>query len=796
MNESNLPPHRDPRVIDIPKFMPFFWLAVAVLSGIFVSNTINAHWSAWLVCASIGFVLWLLSVLLKKRRSDRLHLPFIWVLIIFFLAGMRYQIAQPLIDPTHSAYYNGRGLVEIVGVVTGPLETYDNHISLTVKVITLTPLSSDAYLTDPESVKGKLILQVPTGTDYHYGDKLTIRGKLQDPPDSGDFSYRDYLKRKNIYSLVSFAEVDTLERDTLDPLLSAIYRLKERSKVVLQDILPSPETELLTGILLGDDNGISDRLERAYQITGTAHIIAISGFNIALLAGLVTSYARRWLGVWNGTFAAILVLAIYTILVGAGASVVRAAVMGSVGIMGASIGRRGNGLNTLGLAVMGMCLVDPNLPWDVGFQLSCFATLGLVLYAGPMHARLQAFLTKHLGEETAVRLAGPISEYFIFTLAAQALTLPLIAWHFGEISWIFLIANPLILPVQPLLMILGGFALLGGLLASGLGQVLAWMVWPFAAYTNSIVAWLADLAPSTINFGHFQISWLWPYYLLFFSLTLTKTRKALVKKLTAPNLIVFVLGSAALLIWAALLQAPDGKLSISILPGSDNPVALVQTQGGKSVLINGSVDASALREEVGKTLPFYKQKLEVLVIPLCRKDDVRGLLGLETYFDIEQVIWTCDPEDIQTTRQLYQAFQEAEIVQTLVTDGAWLDLGNEAALTLLQSREDVSLMDLTWENFNAIIAFGDINAIEGNLKANSPVIILPGSSNLSKAAHYYNLSPQLTVLSVNPSSLPLDGQFPLADLFSSIPLLRTDQVGMIELKTDGRQLWTDPNLIH
>jgi len=174
MNESNLPPHRDPRVIDIPKFMPFFWLAVAVLSGIFVSNSINAHWSAWLVCASIGFVLWLLSVLFKKRRSDRLHLPFIWVLIIFFLAGMRYQIVQPLIDPTHSAYYNGRGLVEIVGVVTGPLETYDNHISLTVKVITLTPLSSDAYLTDPENVKGKLILQVPTGTDYHYGDKLTI----------------------------------------------------------------------------------------------------------------------------------------------------------------------------------------------------------------------------------------------------------------------------------------------------------------------------------------------------------------------------------------------------------------------------------------------------------------------------------------------------------------------------------------------------------------------------------------------------------------------------------------------
>lgn len=787
-------PHTDPKVIHIPKFMPFFWLAVAVLFGILTADLLDGLWSAWLVCACVCFVIWLVSELFRKRRSSPLHLPFAWILIAFFIGAMRFQLEQPIINPSHIAWYNERGYVEMIGVVVSSPEVYDNHTNLTVKVNALTPLSSDVPLVNPETVSGKMVLQVMPGAGFNYGDRLSIRGKLQNPPDNAEFSYSQYLARKGIFSLVSFADVELLESSTLNPLLSAIYRLKEHSQLVLQDILPSPEAELLSGILLGNDNGISAKLEKAYQITGTAHIIAISGFNIALLAGLITSHANRWLGVWRGTLVAVLVLAVYTILVGAGASVVRAAVMGCVGVLGASIGRRGNGLNTLGVAILTMCLVNPYLPWDVGFQLSCFATLGLVLYAGPLHARLQDLLEKYMRKDTAARLAAPFSEYLIFTLAAQALTLPLIAWHFGEISWIFLIANPLILPVQPLLMILGGLALLGGLITSGLGQVLAWIVWPLAAYTNRVVAWLAGLAPNTIDFGNFQIGWLWLYYVLFFMLTLTKDLKSSLKKLASPFMLVLVLASAALLTWTAVLHAPDGKLNLSILPGTDNPVALLQTPGGRYALINGALRASALREEVGKTLPFYKQKLDILVIPLCRKDDVSGLIGLEAHFDIEQVVWACDPEVIQTTRQVYHSFQIAKILQTQVTDGAWLDLGDDAALTLLQSREDACLLNLTWKDFNAILLFGDIDAIEGNLRANAPLIILPGSSSLTKAAHYYNLAPKMIVLSVDSASLPLDGSLLLADLFSGLPLMRTDLGGRIELRTDGSQLWVDPDL--
>jgi len=412
---------------------------------------------------------------------------------------------------------------------------------------------------------------------HHYGDHISIRGNLQTPPDYGDFSYQDYLARQGIYSLMSYAYVELYEENAGNPILSAIYRLKDHSREVLQQNFPSPESDLLSGILLGDESGLSPQLKSAYQLTGTAHIIAISGFNIAILAGLITSLLNRALGTKWGTLAAILTIGVYTILVGADAAVVRAAIMGIAGAMGTLIGRRQNGLNTLGLAAFVMCIFNPNMPWDISFQLSFFATLGLVIYAPPLQARFLDFLSRYVPEDTAQRLAGPISEYLIFTLVAQALVLPLLAYHFGNFSPLFLLANPLILPPQPLVMILGGIALLGGLLNPALGKALAYLAWPFAAYTNRMVTWLATLPAGKLSISTFSFLWVVLYYLLFFTLTFAKDRKALFKQFLKPATLLLALGCIALIVWSTAFSAPDGRLTLTLLPDTNSPVLLVET---------------------------------------------------------------------------------------------------------------------------------------------------------------------------------------------------------------------------
>lgn len=783
--------HKDPGTISIPRFMPFFWLATALVSGILIADLLKLHWAVWAVTLGLCLLLWLLSRTFTQYFPNSRRLPLIVLAVIFLMGALRYQVAQPKIDPTHSAYYNDRGSVEIVGVVSGPPETRDSYTGLNITVESLTILSSDASLAEPKTIHGQLLLQVMPGSAYAYGDRLSIRGQLQTPPDSGDFSYQKYLARQGIHSLMQYASLRVLERETGNPVLAAIYRVKARSQVVLQQIMPSPESDLLRGILLGDESGLSPQLKAAYKLTGTSHIIAISGFNIAILAGLITTLFNRALGARWGTLAAIGVISLYTLLVGADAAVVRAAVMGSFGMLGVLIGRRGNGLNTLGLAAFLMCLLEPNLPWDIGFQLSFFATLGLVIYASPLQARLLDFLGRHMKEESAKRLSGMLSEYLLFTLVAQVLVLPIMAWHFGTLSWLYLVANPLILPAQPPVMIFGGLALLGGLVHPVLGRILAWLAWPFAAYTNQVVEWLAKIVPQSMSMGFFSFLWVVLYYLLFFILTLSKDRKAFFKGLYQPATLLLTLGCTSLIIWSFSLSSPDGKLSLTLLPGSNNPVVLIESPGGRFVLINGAGRVSALNEALGEALPFGRRQVDVLVIPSCRRDDVIGLTGLAGRVQIGQALWVCDPETIQTTRMLYQGLKSAGVPQRMLEEGAWLDLGEGAVLRLVGGYQKTSAFNLEWQHFSAQLAFGKVEQLSGDAQSTPSLLVLPGDTNPEKldGIGAASLHPNLVLLPVDAQSLPLDGELHLLSLLDGVQTLRTDQAGWLSVRTDGTRMW-------
>ena len=186
---------------------------------------------------------------------------------------------------------------------------------------------------------------------------------------------------------------------------------------------------------------------------------------------------------------------------------IRAAIMGAMAILGTQIGRRGSGLNTLVFTAALMYFFDPYLLRVVGFQLSFAATLGLVVIGPPILKWFTTWLEKWLPSEKARRIADPVGEYLLLTLAAQASTLPLMAWHFHLVSLTSVIANPFILPAQPLIMMLGAIAMLAGMLFLPLGQFLGRFVLPLLSYTTAVVDWLAHL-PGSFNFGGSGIIWI------------------------------------------------------------------------------------------------------------------------------------------------------------------------------------------------------------------------------------------------------------------------------------------------
>jgi len=372
------------------------------------------------------------------------------LLLICCLTAMLYQFTLPGNTDSDIRTYIGKGIVSFSGTVSEPPEASGSSVRYVISAESLEKEKGNA-----QAVEGKVLLSLPLGFDFKYGDRLKVTGELIAPPAGSGGSWRDYLNHRGIYTYSQYGWVYRLESGGGNPLLALLYGLREKGARVIDTIFPAPENALLRGILLGDESQISPLAREAYSITGTSHIIAISGFNMAVLAGIVAHVFTRRLGAQKGSLLTIVVLLLYTILVGAEASVMRAAFMGAFTVIASAIARRGNSLNNLGLSVLLMTLINPHLPWDVGFQLSAMATLGLALLATPLSARLTLWMNARIGEEASARVSNWIGEYLLITLVAQLAVLPLLLYHFRSFSWVFLIANPLILPVQPLVMILG-----------------------------------------------------------------------------------------------------------------------------------------------------------------------------------------------------------------------------------------------------------------------------------------------------------------------------------------------------
>ena len=208
------------------------------------------------------------------------------------------------------------------------------------------------------------------------------RGKLLTPTEDESFSYRDYLARSGVYSYMAYPRTDRLERGEGNPLLAGVYAFHERGVETLYRIFPDPEASLMAGILLGEPQGIPAEVQANFRATGASHIIAISGLNITLVAGLFTTAFSRWLGRRRGSHGGNSD-GLYVLLVGASAAVVRAALLGWLTLFARQVGRRQNGLNSLAFAGALMALQNPLVLWDGGFLLSFSATVGLMLYAEP-----------------------------------------------------------------------------------------------------------------------------------------------------------------------------------------------------------------------------------------------------------------------------------------------------------------------------------------------------------------------------------------------------------------------------
>jgi competence protein ComEC len=484
--------------------MPLLYLCIAWLAGIF-----TGPWTAfpWEGIALTSFAALSLAFLWRSHWP----LPLAGLgLALILLGNGRYQASLPPGGPGQLSFYNDHGTLELQGWVEAEPEVRDRTTRL--RFSTSQARVKGRWL----PVQGSALLVVPRYPEHSYGEELVVVGKAESPTPLADFDYPGYLARQGIYTVMAFPKVKTVGKEGGFPPLRWLLEFKGMLSQALVRSLPEPQAALARGILLGQRATIPKELREAFNRSGTAHIIAISGYHVGLIAGYLLLVSRPLVGRRHALLLSLLGIALYTVLVGMNPPVVRAALMGSIFVLGSYLGRQRNIMLGLLLAAALMTAFQPLVLWDVSFQLSFAATGGLVLFRPTFQQWLQRLwpIPSADREGLIARLQRSTMETLAITLSAMVAILPILLVDFHRLPLVSPLANLLVLPALPWIMASGALVAGLGLVWTPLAQVVGWVAWLFLTYMIRIVEFLGGLPGVALEVAGFSTSLALACYLL------------------------------------------------------------------------------------------------------------------------------------------------------------------------------------------------------------------------------------------------------------------------------------------
>jgi competence protein ComEC len=785
---------------------PLIPFTIAWLIGIWLASRVALP----SIALGVAVVVAIAGIILAWRRPKPRWL--FTLALAAILGALRYNLAQPHFDQSTLATYNDQPKPVIVeGVVVAEPDTRDAYTNLRVEADTLVIADQP-----PRTMKGLVLVQAPPFTDFRYGDRIRAEGRLQAPANTGEFDYREYLARQGVYSIMSRPRMTVLARDQGFAPFAWLYAFKAHAKNVIAQILPEPQASLLTGILLGDDSGITHSVQDAFRATGTSHIIAISGYNVTILVGLLSLGVVRLVGRRRAFYILVASLLTYMALVGASASVVRAVIMGIVFLFAMQVGRQGLALNALFVTALVMTLYDPTWLWDLGFQLSFVATLGLILYATPLQKIVEGWLGRALPSKHVKPVIDVLSDTLLVTLAAQITTTPLLAYYFTQFSPFSLLTNVLVLPAQPGVMAAGGLALLAGLVFIPLGQVVGWVAWLFLAWTTGVIDLFARI-PGAVLPARMSAAWVIGYYALLAAVTWWLGQPANARprprqmiawaaaRLTQRKVLIAA-GTVVALIALALVQLPDGKLHVYFLDVGQGDSIFIVTPSGKQILVDGGPAPSVVLAQLARHMPFWDHSLDLVIATQPDADHLAGLVAVLERYTVGAVLaadWPDQARAPAVSRWLQLMVERGPIrippqagLRLQIEPGLEMTLLHPEAGTLLKGNDASLVMRLAFGSTSFLLA-GDVE------EAGEAALIRSGRlqpSTVLKAAHHGSKTgsspeflaatdPAVVVISVGVgNSFGHPSPQVLARL-SDRRVFRTDQSGTIEVAGDGTRLW-------
>ncbi len=410
----------------------FYVAAISFFTGVFITTffPLSLPTITWLI--GLGVVL--IVIYMKQLKTDThfsLQLACGLCIVFFALGALRIELAQWRLSQSALDERVGEKVL-LEGIVITEPDVRERVTQLTVK-----------------TGRDKVLVSVDRFREIEYGDLVAVAGTLKLPEafetDLGrTFNYDTYLKAKGISHQIPFAEIQVLKKGEGNYIISKLLSFKQSFITQIEVYLAEPAAGLGKGLLLGVKEGLGEDLETAFRKTGIIHIVVLSGYNIMLVVIFVMAILGYFFSKKVSIFFGVMAIILFALMVGLSSTVVRASIMACLLLMTQVMNRKYLVVRGLILAALGMVLMNPYLlAYDIGFQLSFLATLGII-FITPHFARLCTRVTEVVG----------VRSFLVATLGTQLAVLPLLLYQIGELSLVSVLVNVLVLPMVPVAMLL------------------------------------------------------------------------------------------------------------------------------------------------------------------------------------------------------------------------------------------------------------------------------------------------------------------------------------------------------
>ncbi len=478
-----------------------FLISILVLeAGIFLASIFSFSFFFLLIFVSLILIIFPWILFFYKKYLFPLFLFFI------FIFGIGYYQLFDYFSLKNSSYYLIGKEISTSAILYQEIEEKEYSNWLRVKLL--------------GKYQGRVLIKA--GKDkgsFNYGDKILIKGKIEEIENFSDVDFKSYLIKEKIYAVINYPEIEFLEKYKYFSVKFYLIKIKNIFQEKINSVFLEPEASFLSGLLLGIKSNLSESFKENMVRSGTSHLIALSGYNITIISSFVLS-VLLFLGLSRGSsfWLSVIFIILFILLTGASASVVRAGIMGILFILSQKLGYLYNPRNSLFFAGAIMTLFNPRiLYFDIGFQLSFIATLGLIYFYPFFQEILKSKNKSFLNWK----------ETFSLTISAQISVLPLLILHFGYFSFISLISNIVVLLFIPLSMFFGFLSVIVSFFVPFLGNIIGAFTHLILKFEIFMINFFGSLKIAGINLGNFQklFFWLSLIFLILFILLVNKRKK-------------------------------------------------------------------------------------------------------------------------------------------------------------------------------------------------------------------------------------------------------------------------------